>query len=49
MVAVRTDHFLFWIFVRNKPGGVVYILYYKGCFVLLICTKGIALVFEEVE
>ena len=35
MVAVRTYHFLFWIFFGNKPGGVVYISYYKAQNVLL--------------
>ena len=30
MVAVRTYLFLFWIFIGNKPGGVVYISYYKA-------------------
>ena len=26
---MRTYHFLFWIFFRNKAGGVVYISYYN--------------------
>ena len=39
MVAVRTYHFFFWIFIGNKPGGVVYISYYKASVISEIPAK----------